>query len=245
MLRNAMAVLDLFNFVRRDLGVIEAAQLLGRPKSTTSRWLSAMEEAGFLVRDEQTSRYRISMRLAALGEVARQTTTIQREARPVLEWLAAVTGETSNLAVLDGSVAVNVEGAVSPRPIMHVGWVGRRIPLHASASGKALLAWRSEDDVRRIMPQPLERFTPNTITDLEEFLVDLAATRERGYSMTWGELESDMVAAGAPVRDHTGAIVGAVTISAPISRVNRDNMPGLAAHVVRAANDLSTRLGYK
>lgn len=240
-----MSVLDLFTFVRRDLGVIEAAQLLGKPKSTMSRWLSAMEEAGFLVRDEVTSRYRISMRLAALGEVARQTTTLQREARPILEWLAAVTGETSNLGVLDGSEAVNVEGAVSPRPIMHAGWVGRRLPLHVSASGKALMAWRSEEDILRILPQPLERFTPYTITDIDEFLEDLAITRERGYAITWGEMESDLVAIGAPVRDHIGAIVGAVGIAAPISRVDRESIPGLAAHVIRAANDLSTRLGYK
>lgn len=245
MLRNAMAVLDLFTFVRRDLGVIEAAQLLGRPKSTMSRWLSSMEEAGFLLRDETTSRYRISMRLAALGEVARQTTTLQREARPVLEWLAAVTGETSNLAVLDGSVAVNVEGAVSPRPIMHVGWVGRRLPLHVSAAGKSLVAWRSEEDILRILPVPLESHTPQTITSTDDFLADLAATRERGYSIAWAELESDMVAAGAPVRDHTGMVVGALAIAAPISRVTRDSLPGLAAHVVRAASDLSTRLGYK
>lgn len=204
-----------------------------------------MEEAGFLIRDEQTSRYRISMRLAALGEVARQTTTIQREARPILEWLSAVTGETSNLAILDGSVAVNVEGSVSPRPIMHVGWVGRRLPLHATAAGKALLAWKTEDDVLRILPQPLEQLTPHTITDTGDFLADLAETRERGYSITWAEMEIDMVAAGAPVRDHTGDVVGAVAIAAPISRVDRYNLPGLAAHVVRAANDLSTRLGYK
>jgi len=101
-LRNARAVLDLFTLDRAELGVVEAAALLNRHKSTVSRWMSAMEDAGFLERDRQTGRYRVSMWLAALGEVARRGTSLQRIAHPILEALAAATGETANLAVLDG-----------------------------------------------------------------------------------------------------------------------------------------------
>lgn len=245
MLRNAMAVLDLFTLTRRDLGVIEAANLLGRPKSTMSRWLSSMESAGFLVRDRTTSRYRISMRMAALGEVARQTTTLQREARPILERLAATTGETTNLAILDGTVAVNIEGAVSPRPIMHVGWVGRRLPLHVSAAGKALLAWLDDADLMRILPEELERYTAWTITDIDLLRADLSRSVERGYTVAWAEMESDMVAVGAPVRDHSGLVVGALAVSAPTSRVSSESTTDLGTHVVSAAADLSASLGYK
>src|SRR5262245_22722095 len=99
MLRKAMEVLDLYSAERRELGVMETAQLLDRPKSTTSRWLAEMEQAGFLERESTTGRYRISMRLAALGELARQSTSVQRLARPALEALTAATGETSNLVV--------------------------------------------------------------------------------------------------------------------------------------------------
>jgi DNA-binding IclR family transcriptional regulator len=245
MLHNAMAVLDLFTFQHSELGVIEAAELLGRHKSTVSRWLSAMEEAGFLERDPATQRYRISMRLASLAEVARRSTSLQRLARPILERLAAETGETTNLTVLDGGEAVNIEGAESPRPIMHVGWVGRRLPLHASASAKALLAWRPPEEVRAFFRPPLARFTPATITDPTAFEVDLFVTRERGYATTWAELADDLAAAAAPVRDHRGQVVAAIAVSAPISRVSREQLPALAAPVVRAAEELSRKMGYR
>lgn len=245
MLGNAMEVLGLFTMERRELGVLEASRLLGRAKSTVSRWLNAMEEAEFLARDTVSGRYRISMRLAALGEIARQTTSLQREARPVLEWLSARTGETSNLAILDGSEAVNVEAAVSPRPIMHVGWIGRRLPLHMSAAGKVLLAWRPADEIETLLPLPLSGRTEQTITDPARFSIELAEVRERGYAVAWAELEPDMVAAGAPVRDHRGEIAGALAIAAPLSRVTRAQLAALAGHVVQAAEDLSLRLGWK
>jgi DNA-binding IclR family transcriptional regulator len=245
MLHKAMEVLSLFSPSRRDLGVVEAAELLKRPKSTVSRWLSAMEDAGFLHRDDDTGRYRVSMLLAALGEHARQATSIQRMARPALQRLTAATGETSDLVVLIGSDAVNVEVVESPRPIMHVGWVGRRLPLHASAAGKSLLAWRSEDDIRALLQLPLTRFTAATVTDLDTLLKELARVRDDGYSVAWAELEDDMVGVASPVRDHRGQVAGALAIGAPISRVPKDALPTVAAHVMEAAQMLSTDLGYQ
>lgn len=240
-----MAVLELFGFERPELGVVEIAALMGRHKSTVSRWLSAMEAAGFVERDPDSGRYRISMRLAGLAEVARRATSLQRQARPILERLAAVTGETANLAVLDGTEAVNVELVESPRPIMHVGWIGRRLPLHASASGKALLAWLPPEEARELVQPPLRRWTPETVTDPAALEAELEAIRARGYAATWAELATDLVAAAAPVRDHRGRIVAAVAVSAPISRVSRDRLSELGDPVAEAAAELSARMGYR
>lgn len=245
MLRNARAVLDLFTLDRAELGVVEAAALLNRHKSTVSRWMSAMEDAGFLERDRQTGRYRVSMRLAALAEVARRGTSLQRIAHPILEALAAATGETANLAVLDGNEAVNIEVAESPQPIMHVGWVGRRLPLHASAAGKALVAWKEPREVRALLPSPLPAYTRWTITDPAAFEKELASTRRRGYATTWAELAPDLVAVAAPVRDHRGCVAAAVAISVPISRADRRRLRQLAEPVVRAAEAVSERMGYR
>src|SRR6266480_6943604 len=136
-----MDILGLFDHGTRELGVIDAARSLGWAKSTTSRILTAMARAGFIDRDEGSRRYRVGMRLAALGVFAQQSTTLQRLVRPELERLTAHTGETSSLAVLSGSEGVDIDIVESLRRVKHHDWVGRRFPLHATASGKTLIAW--------------------------------------------------------------------------------------------------------
>lgn len=244
MLRKSMSVLRLFTPTRQELGVTEAADLLGCSKSSVSRWMRDMEAEGFLDRDEATGRYRLGIRLVVLGELAKQATSLQRLAQPALERLTLETGETSNLVVMVGDEAVNVLAVESPRPIKHVGWPGRRIPLHATASGKSLLAWRKPEEVRALLPAPLPRFTPATITDAEALLAELARVRAQGYSEAWAELEEDLVGIAAPVWDHSGTVVGVLTIGAPNSRVSREMLPTLAGHVLGAARSVSAGLGY-
>jgi DNA-binding IclR family transcriptional regulator len=245
MLHKAMDVLNLFTAERKEFGVVAAAELLGKPVSTVSRWLIGMEAAGFLERDEGTGRYRVSMRLAAIGELARQATSLQQAALPALRQLTAATGETSNLVLLVDGEGTNVEAVESPRPIMHMGAVGRRFPLHASAAGKALLAWRSEAEIRAMTPTPLNRHMSATITEIDALLANLAVVRRNGYAVNWQELEEDLVGVGAPVRDHRGVVIAAISISAPVFRIDRESLPKLGGHVAAAADTLSRTLGYR
>jgi len=148
-------------------------------------------------------------------------------------------------SVAVGTEGVNIEAVESPRPVMHMGMVGRRFPLHASAACKAILAWRDPAEVRALLPARLERRTPATITDPERLLVELEEVRGRGYAVNWTELEEDLVAVAAPLRDHRGEVVAALSISAPVSRVPRESLPVLGRHVAEAARALSTDLGWR
>jgi DNA-binding IclR family transcriptional regulator len=203
-----------------------------------------MDRAGFLERDGESGRYRLSLLLAALGEVARQTTTLQRSSRHALGWLAERTGETANLTVLVGSEAVNVEVADSPRPVMHVGWIGRRLPVHATASGKVLIAHAGEQLLTRVLNAGLERFTPETITSARAFRAELELVRTRGYATVFGEMESDLAAVAAPVRDHRGEVVAAIAIGGPVSRCPQARLDALALDVREASDRLSRLMGY-
>lgn len=239
-----MLVLELFSTTRREIGVMDVASLLGIPKSTASRWLSSMADAGYLDRDAVSARYRLSLRLGILGDLARDSTNLQRLAMTELQWLATTTEETSNLAVLVGGESLNVAAVESPRPIIQTGWVGRRLPCHATAAGKSLLAWRAVADVKRLLPKRLPKFTSRTITDVSELLAELARVRARGYSVAWGELEDDLAAVAAPVRDHSGLVVGAIAIGGPVSRIPRHSLASYRDPVVQAAATLSGRLGF-
>lgn len=239
-----MRVLELFSPSRREIGVMDVATLLRLPKSTASRWLSSMAGAGFLDRDPVSSRYRLSLRLGAFGELARDSTNLHRLALTELKWLATATEETANLAVLAGGESLNVAAVESPRPIIQTGWVGRLLPCHATATGKSLLAWRPLVEVKRLLPKRLPKFTSRTITDMSELLTELTRVRARGYSVAWGELEDDLAAVAAPVRDHAGTIVGAIAIGGPVSRIPRHRLASYRDPVVQAARSLSERLGY-
>lgn len=245
MLRKAMDVLSLFSFQERELGVLEVAKLLARPKSTVSRWMSDMEDADFLERDAVSGRYRLSLRLATFGDIARQTTTLQRSARATLRWLAARTGETSNLTILVGKEAVNIEGEDSPRPVMHLGWVGRRLPVHATASGKVLLAYANRSVLETVLAPGLKRFTSKTIISRMGFRKELERVRERGYATVWAEMEPDLAALAAPVRDHHDVVVAAIAIGGPVSRLAPNRLEALADDVVSAANTLSATIGHR
>jgi DNA-binding IclR family transcriptional regulator len=140
---------------------------------------------------------------------------------------------------------MNIEAVESPRLLMHVGWVGRRYPVHVSAAGKTLLAWRDPKEVRALLPRRLPKLAPRTITSVDDFLQELSRVRERGYATAWREMEDDLAAIGAPVRDHTSAVIAAITISAPVSRAPLRALPGLSAPVVRAARAVSEQLGYR
>ena len=244
MLHQSMEVLRLFSPERTELGVTEAASLLDRPKSSISRLMTRMAEAGYLDRGGEAGRYRISMHLAALGELARQGTSLQQVARGALEELTRVTGETSNLVVRDRDAAVNVEGVASTRPIRHVGVLGRRLPFHATAAGKALLAWLDPSELDPILAQGRRGLTPATITGEQPLREELLRVRQRGWATAWGEMEPDLAAAAAPVRNHRGEVVAAIVLSVPMSRVAPDSLEERARQAADAALQVSRGLGW-
>lgn len=244
MLQNAMSVLKLFTTSRRQLGVVEIAEFLGRPKSTVSGWLAAMEEVGFLEREGRWGPYRVGIEVAALGEVARRSTSLQVGAQPHLERLGRRTRETVTANALLGLEVVNVAVVESPRPILQAAGLGLPMPLHVTAAGKVLLAWRSEEEVLKLLPPRLERFTAHTITDLDGLARELERTRSQGYSVARCEMAEDLCTVSAPVRDHTASVIGAITVGGPVSRLPLDALPGLAEQVMDTAADVSVALGH-
>ena len=245
MLQNAMQVLRLYSQSRQELRVTDVAELLDRPLSSASRLLKAMQEAGFLERDAISGRYRLSLELAVVGEIAQQSSSLRRMARPSLEMLTESTGETSNLVILDGGEGVNVDGVQSRKTVGHIGVLGRRLPLHATAAGKALVAWMAPS-AREALPSwgTFRRFTDRTLTKGPLLEMELARVRRRGWASAEGEMEQDLAAVAAPIRNHVGHVAGALVVSGPISRLTGRTLLEAGTAVMESANELSWTLGF-
>jgi DNA-binding IclR family transcriptional regulator len=243
MLRKANAVLSLFTPDTPELAVVEIAERLKRPRSTVYRILATMAETGFLDQDPNTGRYRIGMHLATLGELARQSTSLQRLVHPMLLHLSEATEEMSTLMVPNGDEGVTVDVIESFHPLKIPGHLGGRFPLHATAGGKVLLAWRPPAEIERVLKQPLRATTPKTITSPIKLMRELEATRRQGYGVSRGEWLEDIFAVAAPVRDHRGRVVAALAVASPPSRWKPAHIKAMREAVVRCGLDANRAMG--
>lgn len=224
--------------------VSEIAGELGVHRSTAFRLLAVLEGRGLVEQLEERGRYQLGFGIIRLAGATTARLDLVRESRPVCERLAAELGETVNVAILDADAAVNVDQVRGPAAVTSYNWVGQRTPLHATSSGKVLLAHQPAARQAQLLDAPLERFTPSTLTDPAPLRAQLAEAVERGYAFTVEELELGLNAVAAPIRLYDGSVVGAVSASGPSYRLTPERVPAAAAAVVRAAAEISDRLGY-
>jgi DNA-binding IclR family transcriptional regulator len=219
----------------------ELTESSGLAKSTTSRLLTALERSG-LVRRDPAGGFRpgeVFVSYACRGGAEADLVSV---AQPVLDRLGAETGETVNLGVpRAGGLVEQIAQVDSTYLIGGTNWVGMSVPLHCAALGKVLLAFGAAG----LPPGRLERRTARTLTSRAAIETDLDQVRRRGFAVTEEELEPGLVAVAAPVYRDDHAVVAALSVSAPASRVRAADLPGLGARCISAARDLSAVLGYE
>ena len=242
----AIAILKSFSLEEPERGVGELSRELGWHKSTVSRLMTTLERGGLLARDPATRRYRLGVDLIGLAAQVVSYLDVREVARPVLRQLAEVCQETANLAVLDAGQVIDLDQFV---PRMHqvtiIGWGRWRMPLHCTAAGKVLLAHLPQDELERTLPAQLERFTPHTITDIDDLLQELERVRYQGYAFAREELEEGLNAIAAPIYDHTGQVPSSVNVAGPVYRVTPERFSVLAAQLIEATAQISERLGHQ
>jgi DNA-binding IclR family transcriptional regulator len=243
-IEKASDVLALFDRERTEWGVAEVAERLGLPKSSAHDLLTSLAQVGLLGKTEK-GRYRLGWRLVALSETLLATTELRREARPIMDELAAQYQETIHLAILDDTKVVYVDKLEGRQAVrVELTSLGTRLYPHCSALGKVLLAYRPEADVKRIVKAcGLPRFTQNTITDESDLEQALAKIRKQGYAYDLEEILPELCCVGAPVRNYIGNVIAAISMSIPAYRFARSQTQFRNA-IVRAGKLVSERLGY-
>lgn len=240
----AVAILDLLARDGWRAGA-EVARDLGVHRSTALRLLSTLERHALVERDPRTFKYRLGRRLPQLASVVTGELDLRFVARPVCEHLASAVGETVTLDVLDADQIVPIEQATGSTSVVSVNWLGRRTPVHCTASGKVILAFAQAAARERLLSRPLERTTPHTIVDRKQLEEQLAAASESGFARTYQELEMGLNAIAAPVFSAHGDVVAAIDVSGPAHRLREGDRPELVELTREAAADLSRRLGYR
>ena len=208
-------------------------------RATAWRLLATLEDNGLVEREPGSGRYVLGLGVARLA-AAVGTDGLVRRARPVLERLSERTGETADLAVVRPTGLVYVD-EVSPPSVMAANWLGRSVPLHATSSGKAWLAWLTPHEVDDLLPGPLAGFTESTITDGVALRTELLTIRSRGYGTCRGEFEDQLYGVSAPVLD-AGRPVAVVSIWGPGDRITEERFDELGRLARDAADELSASL---
>jgi DNA-binding IclR family transcriptional regulator len=240
----ALTVLEILA-VRGEAGVTEIAAELGVHKSTAFRLVAVLENRGFVEQLADRGKYRLGFGIVRLAGATAAQFDLAQEGRQVCEELAVDVGETVNVAILDGDRAVNISQVRGRASISTHNWVGRGTPLHATSSGKVLLAHAPEAVQDAVLAGVLERYTEATVTDPGTLRRQLEEVVARGWGVSVEELEVGLNAVAAPVRDADGQVTAAVSVSGPSFRMTPGSLLDLVAPlVVEAADALSRRLGF-
>ena len=241
---NAIRLLKAFNDDEYELGVSSLAKRLGLAKSTVHRLASTLIKDDMLEQDKETGKYRLGLALFELGARVRRKMNVFNEAQLALKDLVEKTGETAHLTVLDHASVLFLYKFESRQAIRMKSVLGARVPAHCSADGKALLAYQTNEMIESIAVGGLAALTPKTIIDVGQLMADLAQVRARGYAVDDEETEVGLRAIAAPIRDHTGEVVAAISVAGPIQRMTKKVVLSHAPKVVAAAEAISARLGH-
>lgn len=216
--------------------VAEAAGACGLNRATAWRLLMTLEHNDFVRKDPVSNRYTIGFAINRLASTAGVERLIDR-CHPILTRLMGQTGETASLAV-PRELGLTYVDEVVPESIMTVRWIGRRVSLHATSAGKAMLAWLPEKELETVLTSPLPGHTEATRTDRTELERELATIRSRGYSVAAGELEPGVQGVSAAIRDGERAPFGVISIWGPKERIPESRFTELGALVVDAVREV-------
>lgn len=243
-LDRGLTVLDVLARAGNPLAVSEVAERCGLDKSTAHRLLATLVARGYVRQNARTRDYMLGLKLFDLYDALQQSLGFQEVCRPLLNELTETSGETSHMAVLDGTYVVFVDTVVTKHPMGVRTAVGRREPLYCTALGKAILALlpvlERESLLRHIH---LEAFTPQTLVTEPALEEELALIRERGWALDDEEFLAGVRCMAAAVVDRSGRPLGAIGLSAPATRLSRECGGKLGPYLRRLAERASATMG--
>lgn len=259
--KKAIQVLQVVVEAPKPVTLSEVVTQTGFPAATAHRLLGTLTQARLLAKEDKL--YSPGIHLFELGKRAEQRMDLASLAMPHLRALRDTIGESVNLAILDKTDVVYIASVESPRIMRTFTVPGARIPCHCTGVGKVLLSGRSDEELETLYglnggnshkhvessksatPAKLKQFTLRTITCPKVLMEEIKKARILGYAMDECEREDGVVCVAAPVQDHAGHVVAAVSISGPTSRLDKDSLAKTSSHVIGCARTISREFGVR
>ncbi|HWJ77379.1 MAG TPA: IclR family transcriptional regulator, partial [Niallia sp.] len=199
----ALRILDLFDEHTTELKITDISDQMGLHKSTVHSILKTLQQRGYIYQNLENGKYGLGMKLFERGNYVIQSLDIRQLAQKYLMDLSAKTGQTTHLVILDGKEGTYVDKVEGPMAVILYSRIGKRIPLHCSAVGKALIAFKEKDELEKILSgYEYTGQTEFTITNESEFLQELEKVRSQGYAVDNQENEPGVRCIAAPIRNH-------------------------------------------
>jgi len=238
-------IIELLAVSGNGMGITEIGKKLGLHKSTVYRLVNALVRRGYLEKVQNTGLYKIGPKFVEISGLYLRQVELKTEAMPFMRNLSDLTGQVTHLAILDETEIVYIEKIDVMPGLRMYSQIGRRVPVHCSALGKALLSAQEENFRESILKKiKYEQYTENTITDEDEFRKELEKTRLRGWAADNEEHEKGIRCIAAPIRDYTGKAVAALSITGSSTKVSPEKDEYYGKMVAEAADNIPRRLGF-
>jgi IclR family KDG regulon transcriptional repressor len=244
---HALDILESFTRTEDELGVTELSKRLGLHKNNVFRLLATLEHRGYIEQNKSTENYRLGPKTLQIGAIFIEQRECRRQARPIIENLMAVSGETAVVAVLRGNKVIYMDSVETNKTVRAVSRIGSMLPAHCTAVGKIQLAFLPVPEVERLYPDSnLPPLTDKSIKTSDLLIAELKKTSERGYALEHEEADVDVRSIAVPVKDFSKNVIAAVGIIAPAHRLADDRLEkgGILSMVQEAGKALSTKLGF-
>lgn len=243
----AMRMLMLFEEPQvYELSIHQMSQLLDLPKSSAHRLASTLVKMKFLNHNAESKNYCLGIKNHVLGAKYLSVMTLEKVSKPFLEAMVRKYGESVSLSRLDATETVIVDKLDGVHSMRVISQIGKRNPLHCTASGKVFLTF-SDDDEKKIMLeriQPLRAITEKSITDIDLLLINLSQVRTRGYAYDDEEIFIGQTCIAAPIYDNRGLVCAAMTVSGPRERIHIKGIHNIGMDLIAVTSEISTQLGY-
>ncbi len=241
----ACNILKCFSGDKTYFKISDLAHQLHLDRSTIYRILLSLEKCGLVEKDRKTGEFSLGIAAFEIGNTYLRKTDLIRISKPIMTDLALKVQETVHLAVLSDTEIVYIDKVDSPRALGMMSKIGQRAPVHCTALGKVLLAFQTEDELSRIINEiRLKSCTRNTITSKGKLMEELEEVSKQGYALDRREHEEGVECIGAPIRDHLGDVIAALSISGPQQKINTPSEKRFTKEVRNAASQISSKLGY-